>query len=93
LPSEDTAAELNGTVEKGIDMLKFELKPADATNGVTANGVTANGVVYRKNKPRASPSEPYLIENIRDFRSRLVVSAGPLPVQDLSEFEELDPKL
>ena len=33
------------------------------------------------------------IENVRDFKSRLEVSAGPSPVIDLSEFEEIEPKL
>jgi insulysin len=33
-------------------------------------------------------SEPYLIKNIRDFRSLLTVSAGPQPVKDFSEFEQ-----
>jgi insulysin len=81
-PSEEKAVELNDIVEKGIDMLKIDQKPAELPNGVLCHGGTT--------KPA---SEPYLIENIRDFRSRLVVSAGPQPVKDLSEFEELDSKL
>jgi insulysin len=36
---------------------------------------------------------PYVIENVRDFKSLMAVSAGPRPVKDLSEFEELDSKL
>jgi insulysin len=87
-PTEVNIKELNDTVEKSIDMLKLESKP-----GGTTNGVTANGVAHSEIEPKAAASEPYLIENIRDFRSRLVVSAGPLPVNDLSEFEELDSKL
>lgn len=33
------------------------------------------------------------IENVREFKAGLAVSHGPVPVKDLSEFEELDPKL
>jgi insulysin len=83
LPAEVSATGVNGTVEKGIDMLKIDSKPAGTTNGVASD---AGG-------PTAPVSEPHLIENIRDFRSRLVMSAGPQPVKDLSEFEELDSKL
>lgn len=35
-------------------------------------------------------SKPYLVKNIRDFRSSLAVSASPQPVKDLSEFVERD---
>ncbi|KAI9733464.1 MAG: Insulinase (Peptidase M16) [Claussenomyces sp. TS43310] len=35
----------------------------------------------------------YVIENVREYKSRLAASPGPLPVKDLSEFEELDSKL
>jgi insulysin len=82
IPNEDNAAGHNSTVEKGIDMLKIGSNTAGPPNGVVYEGRT-----------REPAFEPYLIENIRDFRSRLVVSAGPQPVKDLSEFEELDSKL
>lgn len=35
----------------------------------------------------------YVIENVRDFKSLLSVSAGPRPVKALSEFEVLDWRL
>jgi insulysin len=40
-----------------------------------------------------SKRKPYMVENVRDFKSLLAVSAGPQPVKDLSEFEGLDSKL
>jgi len=83
VPSEVSVTEVNGTVEKGIDRLKIGSKSEELTNGYTPNGSAI----------KAAGPKPYLIENIRDFRSRLVVSAGPQPVKDLSEFEELDSKL
>ena len=33
------------------------------------------------------------IENVADFKASLGVTAGPRPVVDLSEYEELEPKL
>ena len=33
------------------------------------------------------------IENVREYKSALEVSAGPRPVVDLSEYEEMEPKL
>jgi insulysin len=41
----------------------------------------------------ANKRTPYVIENVRDFKSLMAVSAGPQPVKELSEFEELDSKL
>jgi insulysin len=40
-----------------------------------------------------STNKPYIIKNVREFKSLMAVSAGPQPVRDLSEFEELDSKL
>lgn len=38
-------------------------------------------------------TEPYLITDVREFKSKLLLSAGPQPVKHLSEFEGMDPKL
>ena len=37
--------------------------------------------------------EPTVIENVHQYKAGLVVSAGPKPVMDISEFEDLEPKL
>ena len=36
---------------------------------------------------------PYVITDVREFKSMLQVSAGPKPVKHIAEFEELDAKL
>ncbi|RDL38193.1 LuxS metallohydrolase [Venustampulla echinocandica] len=36
---------------------------------------------------------PYIITDVREFKSKLQVSAGPQPVQHISQFEDLDSKL
>lgn len=41
-----------------------------------------------------TPTKPTtIIENVHDWKASLEVSAGPSPVADLSEFEEVEPKL
>ena len=52
-----------------------------------------NGVVKDAPLPSSNGTEPVIIEDIRDFKAGLHVSAGARPVKDLSEYEELDPKL
>ena len=41
----------------------------------------------------AAAAEPVYITNVPEFKARLAVSAGPSPVVDLSEFEDLESKL
>ncbi|ORY69720.1 peptidase M16 inactive domain-containing protein [Pseudomassariella vexata] len=38
-------------------------------------------------------TEPLIITNVRDYKARLVASAGARPARELSEFEDLEPKL
>jgi len=38
-------------------------------------------------------SKPVLIEDVRAFKASLLAAPAPAPVKDLSEFEELEPKL
>ncbi len=75
---EKVTSEVRASEQEGIDRPRIDSKPVEHTNG---------------DARKQSAPEPYLIQDIRDFRSRLVVSAGPQPVKDLSEFEELDSKL
>jgi insulysin len=44
-------------------------------------------------KTEGNGTTPYIITDVREFKSKLQVSAGPQPVKDISEFEELDSKL
>ena len=80
-PAETTTLpKVTDIVEKGINMLNLGTNSTKAVNGDDA--------------PKSGTStEPYLIENVREYKSRLAVTAGPQPVKDLSEFEDLDSKL
>lgn len=55
------------------------------------DGVT--GAREEENPPSLNGTTISFIEDPRDFKARLPVSAGARPVKDLSEYEELDPKL
>lgn len=44
-------------------------------------------------KEEINRTTPYVITDVREFRSMLQISAGPQPVKHISEFEELDSKL
>lgn len=54
-------------------------------NGV--NGVLENG------SDEAEKTNPVKIEDVHGWKAGLQVSAGPLPVKELEEFEELEAKL
>ncbi len=82
-PAETTTQEIIKVAKKGSAMFKVGTDLAKEINGVGSHEDTLNGV---------SP-KPYVIDNVRDFKSRLAVSTGARPVKDLSEFEELDSKL
>ena len=43
--------------------------------------------------PAPSVKKTTFIDNVHDYKSALEVSAGPRPVTDFSEYEELEPKL
>lgn len=38
-------------------------------------------------------SQPVEIKDVRQFKASLAVTPGPIPVKDITEFEELDSKL
>jgi insulysin len=88
-------------VESLADYLLHELKVAE--NKIVAATETweklhaqngqANGVVQDAEPPSFNGSTPYYIEDVRQFKSALPVSAGPRAAKDLCEYEELDPKL
>lgn len=44
-------------------------------------------------KEEINRTTPFVITDVREFRSKLLVSAGPQAVKHISEFEEVDPKL
>jgi len=44
-------------------------------------------------KMEGNGTKPFVITDVREFKSLLLVSAGPQPVRHISEFEELESKL
>jgi len=52
-----------------------------------------NGVVKDAPLPSSNGSTPIIIDDIRDYKAGLTVSAGARPVKDLSEYEDLGSKL
>ncbi|KAL2004579.1 hypothetical protein VTN00DRAFT_3315 [Thermoascus crustaceus] len=77
-------------LEQGKQLLGLHLKQLglESTGAKDSKEVTKqNGVngVIRK--------EPEYIINVPEFKARLAVSAGPIPLTDLSEFEDFDAKL
>jgi insulysin len=86
-----------------VDFYTTHIVPTSPLRAKLAVHLVAQGV-GDKPKENAAPdgetetipgngTEPYLIENVRDYKSRLVASAGARPIKELSEFEDLDLKL
>lgn len=69
-------------IEKGMEVLGLNKTGKDDEDGEAVE-VKAEG----------NGTTPFVITDVREFKSRLQVSAGPQPVKHLSEFEELDSKL
>ena len=44
-------------------------------------------------KEEGNGTRPYVVTDVREFKSMLVVSRGPMPVRHVSEFEESVGKL
>lgn len=88
-------------VEGLKDYLLHELKVAEdkidvATAAWRKLSAQTNGVASTHEEadpPSLNGSKIVFIEDARDFKARLPVSAGARPVKDLSEYEELDAKL
>jgi insulysin len=79
--SEDTSAVME-VVGKGLKVLGLNKDRKDEEDGEVASVETdENGTI------------PYIITDVREFKSMLQVSAGPQPVKHISEFEDLDSKL
>lgn len=69
-------------VEKTAEVLSLNKSTKDEEDGEVI-----------KVAPQGNGTTPYVITDVREFKSRLQVSAGPQPVKDISEFEELESKL
>ncbi|KAL3417361.1 zinc protease [Phlyctema vagabunda] len=75
--AEETTNGVTGVVEKGMKALGLD----SAKETTPEVKVVGNG------------TKPFVITDVREFRAKLQVSAGPQAVKDISEFEELDAKL
>jgi insulysin len=78
-----TSSGVTTAVEKGMKVLGLDEDRKDEEDGevVSEAKVPDNGTI------------PYIITDVREFKSLMQVSAGPQPVKHISEFEELDSKL
>jgi insulysin len=80
-PSSDTSA-VEEVIGKGMKILGLNKDHKDEEDGETVSVNTeGNGTT------------PYIITDVREFKSMLQVSAGPQPVKHISEFEDLESKL
>jgi insulysin len=80
-PNSDTS-DVKEVVGKGLRVLGLNKDRKDEEDGEVASvEVEGNGTT------------PYIITDVREFKSLLQVSAGPQPVKHISEFEDLDSKL
>jgi insulysin len=80
-PSSDTSA-VEEVVSKGMKVLGLNKDHKDEEDG-EAVSVNTEG----------NGTTPYIITDVREFKSMLQVSAGPQPVKHISEFEDLESKL
>ena len=80
-PSSDTSA-VEEVIGKDMKILGLNKDHKDEEDGETVSVNTeGNGTT------------PYIITDVREFKSMLQVSAGPQPVKHISEFEDLESKL
>lgn len=92
----DEAKEIEGLKDYLLHDLKVsEDKIEAAAESWKKISSKTNGHVERQdeNPPSLNGTEITFIEEVRDYKATLPVSAGPRPVKDLTEYEELDPKL
>jgi insulysin len=80
-----------------------ETKDTQGVTAVVENGLKALGLNKDKKdeedgeavpvKVEGNGTTPFVITDVREFKSKMQISAGPQPVKHISEFEELDSKL
>jgi len=73
---------VTAVLEKGVKALGLNKAKKDVEDGESVSvEVEGNGTT------------PFVITDVREFKSKMQISAGPQPVKHISEFEELDSKL
>jgi len=80
-PAPEATSTVSNIVEKTKSLVIGEEKETQTVEEEKKAEVKGNGI------------ERVVITDVRKFKAGLLVSAGPRPVKDISEFEELDAKL
>jgi len=81
-PNSTEATAVTAVLEKSMKVLGLNKDKKDEEDGEVIEA-----------KPEGNGTTPFIITDVREFKSKLQVSAGPQPVKHISEFEELDSKL
>ena len=81
-PNSTEATSVTAVLEKSMKVLGLNKDRKDEEDGEVTEA-----------KPEGNGTTPFIITDVREFKSKLQVSAGPQPVKHISEFEELDSKL
>lgn len=90
-----------------IEFYTTYIVPTSPARAKLAVHLAAQGVSEKpKDAPAAEPevkieegpvptngTVPFIVEDVRDYKARLVASAGARPARELSEFEDTDSKL
>lgn len=92
------AAESSSTSEKPIvnattSILEKGIQALGLNKTTKAEQVDGSKADDADGKKEINGTTPILITDVRDFKARLQISAGPRAVRELSEFEELSTKL
>ncbi|KAK7972457.1 peptidase M16 inactive domain-containing protein [Apiospora saccharicola] len=86
-----------------IDFYSCHILPSSPTRAKLVVYLEAQGTSTKTQEAASSEKEPevvpnngtvpYLIEDVREYKSRLVASSGARPIRELVEFEDFDAKL
>lgn len=105
IAQEDAAAVKTLTKAEMVEFYATYIVPTSPLRAKLAVHLAAQGVSDKtkevaaavadgeNDKVPGNGTEPYIIDDVRDYKSRLVASAGARPSKELSEFEDLDSKL
>jgi insulysin len=74
---------IKSAIEKGMKVLSLNKDRQDQEDGEIIEEIKKDG----------NGTTPFIITDVREFKSKMQISAGPQPVKHISEFEELDAKL
>lgn len=82
--AEATENPIRSAIEKGMKVLSLNKDRHDQEDGEIIGNIK---------KEDGNGTTPFIITDVREFKSKMQISAGPQPVKHISEFEELDAKL